>query len=160
MGRAYGELLDLESQFLDLGLVMAFVLLKREIIGLLLPVREHPLLHLLLIPVHLHLVLIHLLVPLENLVLQIVQTLLDLNRAVVQLLELLLDSAILALGHLLQMVLRLDLLVLLVDQRLRVEQLRLHVLEMLGQDLDPLRFLVDFLRELLCEAAFFEDLEN
>ena len=96
---------------------MPLVLLQREVIRLLLPVREHPLLHLLLVPVHLHLVLVHLLVSLENLVLQVVEPLLDLDALVVELFEVLLDPAVLALVDLLQMVLRLYLIVLLVDLR-------------------------------------------
>lgn len=48
-----GELLDVECELLDLGLVRAPVLLKSQVVLLLLPCSQSPLLQLLLIPVHL-----------------------------------------------------------------------------------------------------------
>ena len=113
--------MNLQPELLDLSLVVALVFLKGEVVGFLLSVGENPLLHLLLVPVHLHLVLIHLLVALEDLVLQIIEPLLDLNGPIIQLLQVLLDPAVLSLGHLLQMILGLDLLVLFVDEGLGVQ---------------------------------------
>jgi len=137
---------------------MPLILLEREVIRLFLSVRKHPLLHLLLVPVHLHLVLIHLLVALEDLVLEIIEPLLDVDCAVIECLEVLIDAPDLAFVDLLEMVLRLDLLVLLVDEGLGVKKLGLDVLEMLVQDLYSVVLLLDLLLQLLGQSPFLFDL--
>mmetsp|Transcript_97694 Transcript_97694/g.252836 ORF Transcript_97694/g.252836 Transcript_97694/m.252836 type:complete len:762 (+) Transcript_97694:265-2550(+) len=62
------ELLDRERELPDLGVVRASVLLQRQLVFLLLPRGDGPLLQLLLVPAHLQLELIELLVPSHELV--------------------------------------------------------------------------------------------
>lgn len=66
------EFLNLEGEFLDLGLVSTTILLKGEVILFLLSGGEGPLFEFLLVPVHLQFELIHTLVSLENHVLDVV----------------------------------------------------------------------------------------
>ena len=93
LGDLDGELLDLERQFLDLGLISTAILLERQVILLLLSGGEGPLLELFLVPVHLKFELIHLLVGLEDHVLDVVQTVLLVSDAVVQFLDLVPQTA-------------------------------------------------------------------
>lgn len=76
------------------------------------------------------------------------------GNSVVQLLDLVLQSATLSLRDLLHVLLRLDLLVLGVDQALSVDQLHLDTLEMLGQDLESLLMFLD-LESKLCHQSYF-----
>lgn len=125
-GHLDGELLDVEGQLLDFGLVGTSVLLEGEVVLFLLSGGEGPLFELLLVPVHLELELVHLLVGLEDHVLDVVEAVLLVGHPLVQLLDLVFEAAALALGHLLQVLLRLDLLVLDVHQALGVDELHLH----------------------------------
>ena len=80
------ELLNLESEFLDLGLVSAAVLLKGEVVLLLLTGGEGPLLELLLVPVHFQFELVHALISLEDHVLDVVEAVLLVSDALLKLL--------------------------------------------------------------------------
>ena len=73
------QLLDGEAHLLDLGLVGAGVLLQGQVVLLLLPRGDRPLLHLLLVPVHLQLEGVHALVATENAVLCDVESVLELE---------------------------------------------------------------------------------
>jgi len=120
-----GKFLDVKGEFLDLGLVSPSVLFECEVILFLLSGSECPLFELLLVPVHLKLELIHLFIGLEDHVLDVVETVLLVSDPLLELLYLVLETAALPLGHLLQVLLRLDLLVLHVHEGLRVHELHL-----------------------------------
>jgi hypothetical protein len=111
-----GQLLDVQGQLLDLRLISAAILLKSQVVLLLLPGGESPLLKLLLIPVHLKLELVHLLVRLEDHVLDVVQAVLLVSHALLKLLNLILEAAALSFGDLFQVLLRFDLLVFDIHQ--------------------------------------------
>ena len=96
-----GKFLNIEGEFLDLGLVSTSVLLECEVILLLLSSSECPLFELLLIPVHLKLELIHLLVGLEDHVLDVVEAVLLVGDPLLELLDLVLETATLPLRNLL-----------------------------------------------------------
>mmetsp|Transcript_5315 Transcript_5315/g.17663 ORF Transcript_5315/g.17663 Transcript_5315/m.17663 type:complete len:548 (-) Transcript_5315:704-2347(-) len=107
-----GHLLDVEVQLLDARLVRPLVLEQSQIVLLLLPRGQRPLLQLLLVPVHEELELVHLLVPAVHLVLERVHLLQELRLLLLQLEHIPPEPARLALHELLEVVLRLDLLVL------------------------------------------------
>lgn len=117
-----GQLLDLQVEFPDLGIILLPVLLQGDVVFLLLLASDGPLLQLLLVPVEFQLDLLHLLIHPEDAHLDIVQSLLVLHDDLVELLDLVLQPAALPLGHLPEVVFGLGLLVLGVDQGLRVEQ--------------------------------------
>ena len=134
-GDLNGQLLDVQGQLLDFGLISTAILLEGQVVLLLLSGSEGPLLELLLIPVHLKLELVHLLVCLEDHVLDVIQAVLLVGHTLLKLLNLILEPAALSFSDLFQVLLRFDLLVLDVHERLSVHELHLHRLQMLIQDL-------------------------
>mmetsp|Transcript_16797 Transcript_16797/g.41617 ORF Transcript_16797/g.41617 Transcript_16797/m.41617 type:complete len:225 (+) Transcript_16797:1278-1952(+) len=132
------HLLQLQVELLHLGLVRLRVLEQRQVVLLLLPCRERPLLELLLVPVHLQLELLHLLVALEHVVLYAVDLVLQLGDLDRELVELGVEPAALPLGQLLEVVLGLNLFDLGVDQPLRMKLLRLHAAQVALHHADPL----------------------
>lgn len=76
-----GQLLDLQSQLLDFGLVSSAVLFKSEVVLLLLSGCKGPLLEFLLVPVHFQFELVHPFVGLEDHILDVVQTVLLVGNA-------------------------------------------------------------------------------
>ena len=82
-----GELLDLQRELLDFGLVSAAVLLEGEVVLFLLTGGEGPLLQLLLVPVHLEFELVHAFVGLEDHVLDVVEAVLLVGNALLQLFD-------------------------------------------------------------------------
>jgi hypothetical protein len=100
-----GQLLNVEGELLDLGLISTPVLLEGQVVLLLLSCGEGPLLELLLIPVHLQFELVHLLVGLENHVLDVVQAVLLVGHSLLKLLNLILQTPTLSLSNLLQVLL-------------------------------------------------------
>jgi len=121
-----GELLDLQRELLDFGLVSAAVLLEGEVVLFLLTGGEGPLLQLLLVPVHLEFELVHAFVGLEDHVLDVVEAVLLVGNALLQLFDFVLEAAGLALGDLLHVLLGFDLLVFSVHERLRVHEFHLN----------------------------------
>ena len=75
-GNFDGQLLNLERQLLDLGLISSSVLLESQVVLFLLSGGKCPLFELFLVPVHLQFELIHLLVGLEDLILDVVEAIL------------------------------------------------------------------------------------
>ncbi len=138
-----GKFLDVEGQLLDLGLIGSPVLLQREVVLLLLPGSERPLLELLLIPIHLQLELIHLLVCLEYHILYVIKSVLLVGNSLFKFLNLVLEASTLPLSHLFQVLLGLNLLVFDVHEGLSVHELHLHGLQVLVQDLQTLLVLLD-----------------
>lgn len=138
-----GQLLDLERQLLDLTLVRAPVALERHGVLLLLLSGHGPLLHLILVPIHLQLEAVHLFVALEQERLDGAELALEVVAFGVQLAHLLLHAPDLALGQLLHVLLARHLLELAVVQLLRVQQLLLDVLQVLRHDLHARRALRD-----------------
>ena len=121
-----GELLDLQRELLDFGLVSAAVLLEGEVVLFLLTGGEGPLLQLLLVPVHLEFELVHAFVGLEDHVLDVVEAVLLVGNALLQLFDFVLEAAGLALGDLLHVLLGFDFLVFSVHERLRVHEFHLN----------------------------------
>ena len=119
-GHLHGQFLDLKGELLYLGLISSSELLQGQVILFLLSGGKGPLFQLLLVPVHLELELVHALVRLEDHVLNIVQAVLLVCNSLLQLLNLVSETTALPLSDLLKMLLRLDLLVLSVDERLGV----------------------------------------
>jgi len=115
------ELLNVQSKLLDLGFISSAILFQSKVIFLLLSGSQGPLFQLLLVPVHLQFELIHLLIRFENHVLYVVQPVLLVSDSLVKLLNFVSQASILPFSDLLQMLLRLDLLVLNVDQALCVD---------------------------------------
>jgi len=107
-----GQLLDVQGQLLDFGLISTAILLEGQVVLLLLSGSEGPLLELLLIPVHLKLELVHLLVCLEDHVLDVVEAVLLVGHTLLKLLNLILEPAALSFSDLFQVLLRFNLLVL------------------------------------------------
>lgn len=154
-----GKFFDLKSEFLDLGLISASVLLESQVVLFLLSGCKRPLLKLFLVPIHLQLELVHFFVGLENHVLDVVKAVLLVGDAVVELLDFVLQTPALSLGDLFHMLLGLDLLVLGIDEGLGVDQLHLDRLEVLGQDLEAFLVLFDLEAELGNESYFFSYLK-
>jgi hypothetical protein len=125
-GHLNGQLFNVKGEFLDLGLISAAILLKSEVVLLLLSSGKSPLLELLLVPVHLKLELVHLLIGLEDHVLDVVQAILLVSHTLFKLLDLILEASTLPFGHLLQVLLRFNLLVLNVHEALSVNELHLN----------------------------------
>ena len=146
------KLLDLESQLLNLGFIGTAELFKREVIFLFLAGSECPLLQLLLVPIHLKLELVHPLVGFEDHVLDVVQSVLLVRDALLQLLDLVPQAPALAFRDLLQMLFSFNLLVLGVDEALRMDELHLDGLKMLFKDLEALLMLL-YLETQLCHEA-------
>ena len=142
------ELLDLEGELLDLGLVSTSVLFESKIVLLLLAGSKGPLFELLLVPVHFKFELVHPFVGLENHVLDVVEAVLLVGDALLQLFDFVLQTARLALGDLLHVLLSFDFLVFVVHQRLSVHQLHFDRLQVLHQNLEPLLVLLDFEAQL------------
>ena len=142
-GHLDGQLLNLEGQLLDFGLISASELLKSEVVFLLLAGSERPLLQLLLIPVHLQFELVHPLVRLEDHVLDVVESVLLVSDSLLQLLDLVAEATTLPLSDLLQVLFGFDFFILSIDQTLRVHKLHLDGLEMLFEDLEALLMLLD-----------------
>ena len=115
------EFFDLKGKFFDFGLVSSPVLLQSQIIFLLLACCQCPLLKLLLVPVHFKFKLVHSFVRFKNHVLDVVQPVLLVSHSLVELLNFVSQAPILPFSDLLQMLLRLDLLVLNIDQALCVD---------------------------------------
>ena len=155
LGHLHGQLLNLEGQFFDFGLICTSVLLQRQVVFLLLASGQSPLLQLFLIPVHFELELVHAFIRLEDHVLNVVQSVLLVCNALLQLFNFVLQSAALALSHLLEVLLSLDFLVLGVHETLRVHQFHLDRLEMLLQNFEAFLMLFDLQAELSYEAHFF-----
>ena len=107
-----GQLLDVQGELLDFGLISTAILLEGQVVLLLLPGSEGPLLELLLIPVHLKLELVHLLVCLEDHVLDVVEAVLLIGHTLLKLLNLILEPAALSFSDLFKVLLRFNLLVL------------------------------------------------
>ena len=80
-----GQLLDVEGQLLDLRPISTAILLKGQVVLLLLPGGECPLLELLLIPVHLKLQLVYLLIRLEDHILDVLQAVMLVGHALLYL---------------------------------------------------------------------------
>mmetsp|Transcript_6561 Transcript_6561/g.18354 ORF Transcript_6561/g.18354 Transcript_6561/m.18354 type:complete len:346 (-) Transcript_6561:3-1040(-) len=139
------ELLDREREFPDLGVVCAAILFECELVLLLLPRGNGPLFELLLVPVHLEFELVELLVAPHELVGEGVDLVLGVVQDLLQAQVLRLEAALLPVGQRLQVLLGLGLVLLRVDQLLRVHELLLHVDEVLGHDLDPAAVRLDLL---------------
>lgn len=152
------QFLDLEGKFLNLGLISSSVLFKGKVILFLLPGSKCPLFQLFLVPVHLQFELIHLLVCLKDHVLDVVESVLLVSDPVVQLFDFILEPSTLSLCDLFHVFLRLDLLVLGIDQTLGVHKLHLDRLKMLCQDLESLLMLFDLESKLGYESYLFSDL--
>lgn len=155
-----GELLDLQRQLLDLGLVGSAILLEREVVLLLLARRERPLLQLFLVPVHLQLVLVHPLVRLEDRVLNVVQPVLLVRDPLLQLLNFVPQPTGLSLCELFEVLFAFDLLVLVVDELLRVDQFVLHGLEVLIKNFQTLFVLLNVQTQLVHEPRFLPHLRK
>ena len=143
-----GKFFDLKGQLLDLGLISSSELFKSQVVLLLLARGKSPLLKLFLVPIHLQLELVHALVRLEDHVLNVVETVLLVSDPLLQLLDLVAQTAALPLSDLLQVLLRLDFLVLCIDEALCVHQLHLHRLKMVLKNLQTFLMLLDFEAEL------------
>mmetsp|Transcript_41567 Transcript_41567/g.109724 ORF Transcript_41567/g.109724 Transcript_41567/m.109724 type:complete len:204 (-) Transcript_41567:86-697(-) len=130
------ELLERQRELPDLGVVRTSVLLQRQLILLLLPGGDRPLLELLLVPVHLQLELIELLVPSHELVGEAVDLVLLVFAQLQEADDLGVDAAELPGRKGLEVHLGVGLVPLRVDELLRVHQLLLHVDKVVGHDLD------------------------
>ena len=109
------ELLDLEGQLFDLGLIRASVLFHGQVVLFFLTGGERPLLKLLLVPIHLQFELVHALVRLKDHVLNIVQAILLVGDSRLQLFNLVLQAATLPFGDLLHVFFSFDFFVLSVN---------------------------------------------
>ena len=143
-GHLNSKFFDLKGQFLDLGLISSSELLKRQVVFLLLARGKRPLLQFFLVPIHLQLELVHALICLEDHVLNVVETVLLVGDALLQLLDLVAQTAALPLSNLLQVLLRLNLLILGIDETLSVHQFHLHRFEMVFKNLQTFLMLLDF----------------
>eukprot|EP00906_Rhabdomonas_costata_P009729 RCo013726 len=140
-----GELLEGQSELLDLRIIGAVVLEQRERVVLLLLPGKVPLLQLLLVEAHLALELIHFQVALENGVLNVVELFLDLHLLLRQRLYFRLYSASIALRQLSHVVLRLRLPLLRHAEILDVLNLHVYVREVLRHEGQPLLVIHDLL---------------
>jgi hypothetical protein len=154
------QLLYLQVELAYLGVVLLAIFLEGHVVLLLLLAGNRPLLQLLLVPVELQLDLLHLLVDSEDAHLDVVEPLLVVDDDLVELLDLALQPAALPLSHLPHVVLSLGLLVLGIDQRLGVQQLLVHVLEVLLQNLLALEILSVLLVHLLYVPLLLTDLHT
>jgi hypothetical protein len=144
------QLLYLQVELAYLGVVLLAIFLEGHVVLLLLLAGNRPLLQLLLVPVELQLDLLHLLVDSEDAHLDVVEPLLVVDDDLVELLDLALQPAALPLSH----------LVLGIDQRLGVQQLLVHVLEVLLQNLLALEILSVLLVHLLYVPLLLTDLHT
>mmetsp|Transcript_36979 Transcript_36979/g.102768 ORF Transcript_36979/g.102768 Transcript_36979/m.102768 type:complete len:336 (+) Transcript_36979:1838-2845(+) len=154
----HSQLFNGQRQLADLRVIGTAVLLKCELVLLLLPGSYGPLLQLFLVPVQLQLVLVELLVASHELIRVAVDLVL---RIVLQLLkadDLGLQAAQLPAGQRLHVLLCLSLVLLGVDQLLRVHQLLLHVDEVVRHDLDALTIRLELLLHTLELRLFALDL--
>lgn len=121
------QLLDLQVQFSDLGIILLPVLLECDVVFLLLLSSNGPLFQFFLVPVEFQFDLLDLLIDPKDAHLYIVQPLLMLHDDFIELLDLVLKSTALAFCHLPEVVLGFGLFVLGVNQRFRVEQFLVHI---------------------------------
>lgn len=152
-----GQLFNLESELLDLGLVSTTVLLKGEVVLFLLASGKGPLFEFLLIPVHLKFELVHTFVGLEDHVLDVVEAVLLVSNTLLELLNFILKAAGLPLGDLLHVLFGFNFLIFGVDKGLGVYELHFNRLQMLGKDLQALLMLLDFETELGDKANLLSD---
>jgi len=131
-----GKLFDLESKFLDLGLVCSAVLLKSQVVLFLLASSECPLFELLLIPVHFKFELVHALVGFKDHILDIIKTILLVRNALLQLFNFIFKATRLALCNLLHVFFGFNFLVFCINKTLGVNKLHLYGLQMFSQNLE------------------------
>ena len=138
-----GHALDVQVELLDPHVVRPHVLLQREVVVLLLPGGERPLLQLLLVPVHQQLELVELLRAAVHVLLEAVELLLEILLLPAMLRDLLLDAPAFPLAELLKVRLGLVLALLGVHAGLSVSQILLHVREVLVHHPDAVRRLLN-----------------